>query len=187
MKTRFLITALLAVISLGITPIAALSQKQPVLSGTLKAGGVSSRNMELIDVVSIKPTWHDQFETIAVTYPVGNTSVTKHFIIVPTLDSVTPCIKLVDVTDPRHVNSNFLVLYAKYKAPISSDPDLNVKFEYYQVYKDQKTAATDTYKGDVFLVVWVGDVLVKATPETKARFMIFNLTKACALRASASG
>ncbi|MBK7413126.1 MAG: hypothetical protein IPI29_11280 [Ignavibacteria bacterium] len=77
MITRISVTAMLAVISLGIASNAAFALKQPVLSGTLKPGGVSSRNMELLDVVNIHPEWHDQFETIAVAYPGKSVDATR--------------------------------------------------------------------------------------------------------------
>lgn len=192
MRTLYATIATAAVALISIASTEALSQKQPIVQGTnLKPGGVSSRNMELIDIVSLPPAWDDQFETIAVTYPVGSTSVTKQLIIAPkkvTSNSANDgLIHIVDVTDPRNANPDFLKLFSK---GTDLDPEAgNIDFEYYQVYKDQNAPESGTYKGDVFLIAWVGDVLV--TPTTadnlvNARFMIFNLTKACELRASGS-
>lgn len=162
----------------------AYSQKQPILSGTLKPGGVSSRNMELLDVIEMHPENHDQFETVTVTYDVGGTPTTKNFIIAATEDeSDDPVLKLVDVTNPRAVNRDFLRLYAKGTATNPEDGEVN--FEYYQVFQNQETAQSNTYKSDVFLIVWVGNVRVATIPDLiNARFMIFNLTEACSLVAN---
>lgn len=155
-----------------------LAQSQPVLSGTLKPGGVSSRNMELLDIIDIPPENIDQFETAAVTYPVGSTTITRTFIVVST-DDAGPCLKLIDVTNPRS-SSVFLRLRAQ-GSPTSSTSG-NVTFKNYQVYKDTRTAESNTFNGDVFLVVWAGEVLVRnESPLANARFMVINLTKACTL------
>lgn len=192
MRTLYATIAIVAVALIFIASTEAYSQKQPIVQGTnLKPGGVSSRNMELLDIVSLSPAWHDQFETITVTFPVGSTSVTKHLIVAPkkeTSDGANDgLIHLVDVTDPRNVNPNFLKLLSK--GTSSSPTDGNIDFEYYQVYKDQNSPESGTYKGDVFLIAWVEDVRVtptEATTQVNARFMVFNLTKACELRASGS-
>ena len=132
MRTLYATIATAAVALIFIASTEAYSQKQPIVQGTnLKPGGVSSRNMELLDIVSLPPAWDDQFETIAVTYPEGSESVTKHLIVAPkktTSESANDgLIHLVDVTDPRNVNPDFLKLYSK--GTSSSPTDGNINFE----------------------------------------------------------
>lgn len=178
MKTKPIVVVLITLVVLHVLSYHGLAQSQPVLSGTLKPGGVSSRNMELLDVISMHPENHDQFETAVVTYPDGSSSVTRTFILASTHDGNGECLKLIDVTNPRS-SSVFMRLSAS--GDPSSPTSGEVSFANYQVFKDTRTPESNTFKGDVFLVVWVGEVRVKTDEEVDARFMIINLTKACTL------
>ncbi len=166
--------------------------------GPYTPGGVMSRNMELLSVVPVHPENHDQFETVTITYPTSGGNATKVFVIVATKDEhvspPVPMLRVIDVTNPRSVDPDgFLEITAK-----GFDDDNSTvgyaPFNQYQVYQSGGTPGGTTYNGDVFLIAYVPvtktdttwhQVVVAGTgPYTYARFLIFNLTKACSLRAT---
>ncbi|MBI2795022.1 MAG: T9SS type A sorting domain-containing protein [Ignavibacteria bacterium] len=185
-------------------------QSHPTLSGTLKAGGVMSRNMELLKVVEFNIKSADQFELAAVKYTDGSETRWKQLMLTA-YESVNSdgyngaiCIRVVDVTNPREPNGDYLRIYVR--PPLQGNPN-NVpywaNFGILQVFSDQQEPENETFKGDVFLIAWVGgpykqvvnfqDVLVNGglplEPDKddflgnkKARFLIINLSRAVALR-----
>ena len=179
--------------------VAALAQTRPEFpsGGPFKPGGVMSRNMELLSVIPVHPENHDQFETVTITYPVAGGTATKSFVVMSTVDESTkvPEIRLLDVTDPLNVDADGFVKITSMGYDLSQATEGNVPFEQYQIYKSGGTPSSTTYNGDVFLVAYVPignasntehQVVVATGPAQYGRFMIFNLTKACSLRATAT-
>lgn len=80
-------------------------------TGTIKAGGVRSRNMELVDVIPFRIGGGDQFEVQSVPY--GDHSSSKQVIITGWGDEISPgnkiqYVRIIDVTNPRTPNSHFM-------------------------------------------------------------------------------
>lgn len=161
------------------------AQPKPVLSGTLKAGGVQSRNFEMIGKVAFRPGSGDQFYETTVPYMDGTTPRKKKLLVtvVNELDAdKNNRIRLIDVTNPRSANDEYLTFTLNNNTGNESQGTRS-KFEWTVAYTDELSATTGTYNGDVFLVAFVHNLVVNAaSPATTARFVIINLSKAVALR-----
>ena len=170
--------------------LSVFAQSHPKLTSPFKPGGVSSRNMELLDVIPMSTSSEDQFEIATVPYTSGMTTMWKQLIVTTSENSV----RLVDVTDPR--NSDPEYLYITVKGKVSDAPEASVTMV--QIYNDYASPAENTYNGDVFLLVWVGNFYkdkegglpvvanTESPVDAKARFIIINLSRAIALCESGS-
>ncbi|KAG9290462.1 hypothetical protein G9A89_000588, partial [Geosiphon pyriformis] len=107
---RFVLLMLAIVVSYA----ALWSQPKPVLSGTLRAGGVQSRNFEMIGKVEYRPGCGDQFYETTVPYMEGSI-LKKRKLLVTVMNELDANnivtgnrIRLIDVTNPRSPNSEYL-------------------------------------------------------------------------------
>jgi len=166
----------------------ASGQSVPVLSGTLKAGGVQSRNMELLDVVPFRPGSGEMFDSHTVPYVSGGVSKKKQLLLtVFNESSGNNRIRIIDVTNPRGVNEEYITITVQNQSTVDQESGARIKLEQLVAYTDSHTPDTETFNGDVFLVVRVEDLLyVEGSLLDFARFIIINLSKAVALRESGS-
>ncbi|NQW30509.1 MAG: hypothetical protein HQ472_08350 [Ignavibacteria bacterium] len=162
-------------------------QSTPVLSGTLKHGGVSSRNMELIDVIPFRPGSGDQFEVVSVPYVSGGVSKKKQLLVTVYNEGTANRIRIVDVTNPRSPNESYITMTVRDYSLSDVDGGTLRTFERLAVYTDEHTTSSGTFNGDVFLIAWVYDLqYLSISTDPTARFIIINLSKAVELRESGS-
>jgi len=162
-------------------------QPVPVLSGTLKAGGVHSRNMELVGMVPFRPGSGEQFNVHTVPYISGGVSKKKQLLVTVHIeDPFLNRIRIIDVTNPRQPDGSYITITVRNRSNSTDGEDGDRKgIGESIVYTDQREPQSGTFKGDVFLVArtsaalkWGGGL------NDKARFIIINLSKAVALRES---
>lgn len=174
MKTLLLMAFIAAVATSFV-----VAQTRPNL-GTLTAGGVQSRNMELVDIIPFRPGSGDQFDVTTVPYVSGGISKKKQLLVtVHNETGGTNVIRIVDVTNPRQPNESYIRI--SLQDFDDEDEGTRQNFERIAIYTDVHEPSSETFNGDVLLVVWVDDLIYDEF-NNQARFVIINLTKAVALR-----
>jgi len=160
-------------------------QPVPVLS-TLKAGGVHSRNMELVGMVPFRPGSGEQFVVHTVPYVSGGVSMKKQLLVtVHKEDEDFNRIRIIDVTNPRQPDGSYITITVRDYADGDIEGTARKGFGESIVYTDQREPQSGTFNGDVFLIARTSAGLKYGGGlNDKARFIIINLSKAVALRES---